>query len=121
MDERLHRAFARIESKLDLLNDMLCRWRGVPTDKERDAAFEAYAAERRARAEWLRQLGYVPWLEVSANLTPFAREEVSTFRLMDDRAQVLVPDDMPPWFNVADLWWRPMTLPGDDERRKLLN
>lgn len=91
-------------------SDGVRRLRGLPTEAElRDQRDRMYLAEREARFEWLQRHGYRPWLyHYHSFHSPPQREKVSFIYLMQDRAFVASKQDLGPFHNIADLWWRPL-------------
>lgn len=64
----------------------------------------AYLESIFARDDKLKSEGWTPWIAEQ----PFRHSVVETIRTMSDEVNLCHPHLLQPWFNVTELWWRPV-------------
>lgn len=97
-----------------LLRKLALLWPPYRKAQERQAEWDRLMAQRSIALNELLNAGWHDWL--GRGYAPYQQEWVEIVRLQDyaDHAykpSIVSPRDLPPWFNVADLWWRPICGP----------
>lgn len=88
-----------------MLRDAIRRLQGRPTDDDLWRLNEAKSLAEYSRAvRELQDDGFTDWMWSSANPMTY---DLVVIKRIGQEGSVVNPRDLPNWFNVAGLWWKP--------------